>query len=159
MALRSDLRIIGREIRGAYAARPNLDPDQKQATLQQGGWFSCRYCRTVYLFTLMSADSLMSEAAECFAHEGLCDQRPAEVPLNDREHAALETVYGARIRDLMTVLDWVIESEAAPAERARAVERRGVLAGELIRIGLPIDHGSTEGSVSLTIAPTGEGCV
>lgn len=137
MTLRHDLKVIGMEIHGTYLEARRLDPTWDPAALHGRRWFTCRHCRTVHLGGMIESETAGVEAAECFAHEALCAKRPTEVPLGGHERAALETVYGTRLREYITALNETIESEAAPVERARAVERRGVLAGELIRIGLP----------------------
>lgn len=139
MALRPDLKVIGSEIGSSYLEVRRPDPAQNHAAPQEGRrWFSCRHCHTIHLGGAIETEAAGTEAAECFAHEALCAKRPTEVPLSGHERAALEAVYGTRLRGYIAALNQSIKSGAPPAERARAAERRGVLAGELIRIGLPV---------------------
>lgn len=137
MTLRPDLKVIGNGVGSTYLEARRLGPDRSDAALLGMRWFRCRHCKAIHLGGATVSGPVSAEAAECFAHEALCAQRPAGLPLTERERTALETVYGSQIRGYITTLDHIIQSGPAPDEHARAVERRGVLVGELIRIGLP----------------------
>jgi hypothetical protein len=134
----TEFKVIGLVVASRFRPERSGTRDGEAATDDGRRSFRCLHCKVVYVEAVAGV-SLQDEAKEAFAHQALCDRRPAGHPLSDRELSALEYVYGTWIRESIALVEHDAAHGLTAADRARAIERRGVLLAELVRIGLPED--------------------